>query len=86
MDAGLSQVAMADYRQHDWGARIRALLDYAVELTRDPHSPGAEGIADLRAVGWSDEEILETTEVIGFFNYYNRLVDGLGVEDEPEWS
>lgn len=85
MDAGLSQVAMVDYRQYDWGARLQALLDYAVVLTHDPHGPGAEGIAALRAAGWSDEEILEATEVIGFFNYYNRLVDGLGVEDEPEW-
>ena len=86
MDAGLSQVAMADYTQHDWGAQLRALLDYAVELTRNPHGPGAGGIAALREVGWSDEEILEATEVIGFFNYYNRLVDGLGVEDEPDWG
>lgn len=77
---------MEDYRQHDWGTKLRLLLDYAVELTRDSHGPGADGIAALRAAGWSDEEILEATEIIGFFNYYNRLVDGLGVEDEPEWS
>jgi len=25
-------------------------------------------------------------EIIGFFNYYNRLVDALGVEPEPEWE
>ncbi|HEX6818289.1 MAG TPA: hypothetical protein VF120_07940 [Ktedonobacterales bacterium] len=77
---------MEDYRQHDWGTKLRLLLDYAVELARDSHGPGADGIAALRAAGWSDEEILEATEIIGFFNYYNRLVDGLGVEDEPEWS
>lgn len=85
MDAELSQVAMADYRQHDWGARLRPLLDYAVALTRDPHGPGEAGIAALRAAGWSDEEILDATEIVGFFNYYNRLVDGLGVEDEQDW-
>lgn len=77
---------MVDYRQHDWGAKLRALLDHAVTLTRDPQGQDAEGIAALRALGWTDEEILEATEVIGFFNYYNRLVDGLGVEDEPDWS
>ena len=76
---------MVDYRQHDWGEKLRRLLDYAVELTQDPHGPGEAGIAGLRSSGWSDEEILEATEVIGFFNYYNRLVDGLGVEDESEW-
>ncbi len=40
----------------------------------------------LRAAGWSDAAILEAVEVIGFFNYYNRLVDALGVEPEPEWD
>jgi alkylhydroperoxidase family enzyme len=40
----------------------------------------------LRAAGWSDAAILEAVEVIGFFNYYNRLADALGVEPEPEWK
>jgi hypothetical protein len=25
-------------------------------------------------------------EVVGFFNYYNRMADALGVEPEPEWD
>ncbi|MFI5272802.1 MAG: carboxymuconolactone decarboxylase family protein [Ktedonobacterales bacterium] len=77
---------MDDYTAGDWEPRLRQLLDYAVALTRDPHGPGAAAISALRAAGWSDEAILEATEVIGFFNYYNRLVDGLGVEPEPDWD
>jgi hypothetical protein len=23
---------------------------------------------------------------VGFFNYYNRLVDALGIAPEPDWS
>lgn len=77
---------MEDYREAQLEPKLRLLLDYAIGLTHNPRGPGAHGIAALRAAGWSDEEILEATEIIGFFNYYNRLVDGLGVEDEPEWS
>ena len=42
-------------------------------------------MAALRARGLSDEAIHDLTQVVGFFNFYNRLVDGLGVEPEPDW-
>ena len=38
----------------------------------------------LREVGWTDAQILTATKVVGFFNYYVRLVEALGVEPEPE--
>ncbi|MFQ5679285.1 MAG: hypothetical protein ACE5HP_07480 [Gemmatimonadota bacterium] len=41
-----------------------------------------ERIDALRAVGWSDEEILTATHIIGMFNYYVRLAEGLGVNPE----
>ena len=77
---------MDDYRQADLEQPLRLLLDFAVQVTRDPHAGGQPAVDALRAVGWSDAAILEAVEVIGFFNYYNRLVDALGVEPEPEWE
>jgi uncharacterized peroxidase-related enzyme len=77
---------MDDYRQADLDEPLRALLDFAVQVTRDPQAGGDAAIVTLRAAGWSDAAILEAVEVIGFFNYYNRLADALGVEPEPEWD
>jgi uncharacterized protein YciW len=57
-------------------------LDYAVRVTRDVKQVGNETVEGLRAVGWSDEQILLATQITGFFNYYTRLVDALGVEAE----
>jgi uncharacterized peroxidase-related enzyme len=74
----LSQVAMDDYRQADLEPPLRLLLDFAVQVTRDPHAGGEAAVVALRAAGWSDAAILEAVEVIGFFNYYNRLADALG--------
>lgn len=71
-----------DYRQARLDAKTRALLDYAVRLTRNPSEPGRAGVEALRAAGWMDEEILTAAHIIGFFNYYVRLADGLGVEPE----
>jgi uncharacterized peroxidase-related enzyme len=79
----LSQVAMDDYQQSELDAPLRLLLDFAVQVTSDPHAGGEPAVVALRAAGWSDAAILEAVEVIGFFNYYNRLVDALGVEPEP---
>ena len=53
-----------------------------MQVTREPLSATAESINALRAAGWADEEILTATHIIGFFNYYARLADALGVEPE----
>jgi len=60
----------------------RALCDFAVQVTHQVRSVQASTIDELRRVGFSDVQILDAVHVIGFFNYYNRLVDALGVEPE----
>lgn len=36
----------------------------------------------LRAHGFDDTAIHDATQVIGYFNYINRIADALGVEPE----
>ncbi len=62
----------------------RALVDYAVALTRDPATGRKEAVEGLRAAGFDDEAILHATEVVSYFNYVNRMVHGLGVELESD--
>jgi uncharacterized peroxidase-related enzyme len=76
---------MADYTAAELEPRLRALLDYCVAITRDPRAGSAARVAALRKAGWSDEAIHDAVQVTGFFNYYDRLADGLGVEPEPNW-
>ncbi len=64
----------------------RALLDYAVKLTRDAAQARPADIDRLRAHGFSDAAIHRLVHIVGFFNYYNRIASGLGVADEPEWA
>ena len=40
----------------------------------------------LRTAGLTDAEILDVCQVASYYNYVNRLADGLGVELEPYWS
>jgi alkylhydroperoxidase family enzyme len=62
---------------------VRALCEYAVRLTRDPSRIG--GADALRAAGVTDAEIHDAIQVIAYFNYINRVAEGVGVENEPSW-
>ena len=73
---------MKDYREADLDRQTRRLMDYAIQVTRDPHGVDDITTDGLREAGWSDEHILHATHIIGFFNYYTRMVDALGVEPE----
>ena len=60
----------------------QALCRYAIALTRTPDAMEASDVAALREAGFSDDEVTIATQVIGYFNYINRMAEGLGVEPE----
>lgn len=62
------------------------MCDYAVKLTRAPSSVGLADADELRSHGWDDTAIHDAIQVISYFNYINRVAEGVGVEDEPEWE
>ena len=55
------------------------MLRYAEKLTLRPSSMVQEDVLALKAVGAEDGEILELNQIVGYFNYVNRLLNGLGV-------
>ena len=74
-----------DYRQAQLTTRERAILDYAVKLTLTPAQMKRQDVDDLRRSGLDDSSIHDVAQVTGFFNLYNRLADGLGIEAESDW-
>lgn len=60
------------------GAEL-ALLHYAEKLTLSPGDMEAADVEALKTAGVPDGEILEANQIIGYFNYVNRLLNGLGV-------
>ena len=61
-----------------------ALLAYTEKLTDQPASVGAEDVDVLREHGFGDEAISSCVQVIAYFNYINRIAEGLGVPHE-DW-
>ncbi|MFX0117392.1 MAG: peroxidase-related enzyme, partial [Candidatus Hodarchaeota archaeon] len=64
--------------------RERTMIDYAVKLTKNPSSVVKEDIQKLRKAGFSDEDILNINLVISYFNFENRVSEGLGIEITPD--
>lgn len=64
---------------------MRSLLAWAERLTLEPAAVEESDLEGLREAGWEDEEILHACEIVSYFNFVNRLADGLGVQLEPDW-
>ena len=73
----------SDHTTASLDAPTRALLDYAVKLTKTPAAVTEGDVAALRAAGFGDRAILDAVEIVGYFNYINRIADGLDVDLEP---
>lgn len=59
--------------------REQALCRYARKLTRTPASMAAADLEPLRQAGLDDAAILDLNQVVAYFAYANRTVQGLGV-------
>ena len=66
--------------------RELALMQYTEKLTLRPGEMAEGDIHALREAGLDDGEILEANQIIGYFNYVNRCLNGLGVTTEGATS
>jgi uncharacterized peroxidase-related enzyme len=60
-------------------ARTRVLVTYGLKLTREPAGMAEADVAPLRAAGLSDRGVHDTAAIVAYFNFVNRLAEGLGV-------
>lgn len=85
-DAQLVEDLKRDYRSADLAPADRAMLDYAVKLTREPWTAREEDVDGLRRLGFDDTAVLDIVQVTAYYAFVNRLADGLGVELEERWA
>ena len=64
----------------------RAMLDYAIKLTRTPQRMTQEDVDALRKHGFDDRAVHDICCVTAYFAFVNRVADGLGVELEADWQ
>jgi uncharacterized peroxidase-related enzyme len=71
-----------DYRSAGLMQREVALLDFAVKLTKSPSAVRKDDLDVLRGHGFNDGQVVDAVHCIGYFNFINRVLDGLGVDPE----
>lgn len=82
----LPKALALDYASAELDVSDRAMLDYAVKLTRTPGDIDGADIDRLREAGFDDTGMLDICQVASYYNYVNRMADGLGVELEDVWT
>lgn len=60
------------------------MLDFAVKLSLHPASVNTADVDTLRQHNCIDRDILDICQVASYFNFVNRMANGLGVELETE--
>lgn len=83
-DDHLVEGLKSDYRKLELDNKTKAMFDYAVKLTKKPHSVEDADIETLRENGCSDDEILDVCQITSYFNFVNRMAEGLGVKLEDQ--
>lgn len=71
-----------DWRSVELPQQERAMLTYAEKLTSMPWSVTEDDLAELRAVGFSDENIVDIVLVTAYRNFINRVHLALGLSPD----
>ena len=84
-DPVLGERMVMNYRTADLSPRQRAMLDFAVLLTRSSAEVAETDRQALRDAGFSDRDIWDIASVAGFFNMSNRVASASDMRPNPEY-
>ena len=82
VDESLKGDLVSDFRKADISDIDKLILEYASRITHEPASIDRDYIDNLREKGMDDRMLHDIVQAAAYFNYVNRLADGLGVELE----
>jgi uncharacterized peroxidase-related enzyme len=61
-------------------ARLDAIVEYAIKLSLTPGRVEEGDVAQLRAHGLADLDILDLNNIVAYYCYTNRVANGLGLK------
>ncbi len=77
-DPVLAERITLDYRRAGLDERTRAMLDYAVKITRNSVECDEADIEALRAHGFSTDDIYDIIQTAALYNFNNRVANAAG--------
>ena len=84
-DPSLGEMLAMNYRAAELEPRRRAMLDFAVKLTQQPHEIEEPDRQALRDAGFSDRDIWDIAAVAAFFNMSNRMASATDMRPNREY-
>jgi len=78
------QVAV-NYRKADISVRERAMLDFAMKVSRHAEEIGDDDFEALRSHGFGDEDIWDIAAITAFFGLSNRMANFLSMRPNAEF-
>lgn len=78
-DEQISQI-VSDFQTADIDETTKAILAFAVKVTKAAPTVTQADLEHLRSYGLTDEALFAIVEVVGFFCYVNRIADAFGIE------
>ncbi len=84
-DPTLGEMIAMNYRVAPLDPRQRAMLDFAVQMTKASASVEEADRQVLRDQGLSERDIFDLASVAGFFNMTNRVASAIAMAPNPEY-
>ena len=88
VEDSLKKHLVTNFESADISEIDQAILNYAAKLTKEPASITKTDVTELRTSRpeLSDHMLHDIVQVVSYFNYVNRLADGLGIELEERFK
>ena len=67
-------------------ARLKPILQFVRKLTVDQTRMVQRDADAVIAAGWDEEDLALAVAICSLFNFMNRMVHGLGIEEDPEYT
>ena len=71
-----------DWKKVNLSERQQALCQLAEKVSEDSKQMKLEDLSSFKQTGYSDRAIHDAVQILGYFNYINRIAYSLG--EEPE--
>ncbi|GGI71847.1 peroxidase-related enzyme [Shewanella gelidii] len=84
-DKYLAEKIAVNYREANISPRQKAMIAFALKMTKEPSTISTEDFESLHAHGLSDEDIWDIGGITAFFNLSNRMMDLLAVRPDDEF-
>jgi len=84
-DAIVADQIATNWRTADLSDRLRAILSFASRVNERGFAATDKELAELKAVGLSDEDAWDIATVAGFFGFSNRMAGFMDMRPNPQF-